>query len=90
MIGHDINKKRINELKNGIDITKEIEKEILLSKIQLTNNPKDLKSASIHIVTVPTPVNEYKKPDLQPLINATETIGRAIKDGDIVIYESTV
>jgi UDP-N-acetyl-D-glucosamine/UDP-N-acetyl-D-galactosamine dehydrogenase len=92
VVGFDINKTRIEELKNGVDRTLEVETSELLSAKQLTFsfNPDDLQSVNYLIVTVPTPVDIYKKPDLTPLIKASETVGRVIRKGAIVIYESTV
>ncbi|WP_194756851.1 Vi polysaccharide biosynthesis UDP-N-acetylglucosamine C-6 dehydrogenase TviB [Aliidiomarina indica] len=91
-IGFDINQKRVSELKNGIDHTLEVEKQELQQALRLSYscNPKDLKAANVYIVTVPTPINKFKQPDLTPLIKASETIGSILKPGDIVIYESTV
>ena len=91
-IGFDINNKRLNDLRQGIDVTLEIEKEDLLkvNNLSFTNNPDDLKEADIYIITVPTPIDTQNKPDLSPLIKATEMIGSVISKGNIVIYESTV
>jgi len=91
-IGFDINLERINELKKGIDRTLEVDKTELTQAAQLsfTANPDDLRAANYFIVTVPTPVDQYKKPDLNPLIKASETVGKVLKKGDVVIYESTV
>lgn len=93
-IGFDIKTDRINELNKGLDQTLEIPEEYLkasLSKgLQLTTDPNELKSANIFIVTVPTPTDRFNRPDLTPLMRASETVGRALKRGDIVIYESTV
>ncbi len=92
VVGFDINKERIEELKKGFDRTKEVESDELKisSKLTYSSNLEDLKSVNYFIVTVPTPVDEYKKPDLSPLISASKTVGTALKKGDIVIYESTV
>lgn len=92
VVGFDINKERIEELKKGYDRTKEVESDELKSskKLMYSSELQDLKSANYFIVTVPTPVDEYKKPDLSPLINASKTVGGVLKKGDIVIYESTV
>jgi len=92
VVGFDINQERINELKKGFDRTKEVESDELKSSKKLTYSSalQDLKSANYFIVTVPTPVDEYKKPDLSPLISASKTVGSVLKKGDIVIYESTV
>lgn len=92
VIGFDINQARIEELTSGHDRTLEVDKDELLSATRLTYsaNPLDLKQVNYFIVTVPTPVDEYKTPDLTPLIKASETVGKALKKGDVVIYESTV
>ncbi|GAB3328055.1 Vi polysaccharide biosynthesis UDP-N-acetylglucosamine C-6 dehydrogenase TviB [Marivirga atlantica] len=92
VIGFDINEARIRELQNGHDRTLEVEDDELKTASQLSysSDLSVLKEASIFIVTVPTPVNEYKQPDLTPLKKASETVGKALSDGDIVIYESTV
>ena len=92
VIGFDINELRIKELKKGIDKTLETTDEELKNAIHLsyTNNPKDLKECNIFIITVPTPINKDKKPNLTPLKQASNTIGSILKKGDIVIYESTV
>ncbi|NBW38227.1 MAG: nucleotide sugar dehydrogenase [Cytophagia bacterium] len=91
-LGFDINEKRIDELKGGFDRTLEVEAEELKasSKLSYSSQAEDLKSVQYFIVTVPTPVDEYKKPDLSPLVSASKTVGAALKKGDIVIYESTV
>ena len=92
VIGFDINQSRIDELKNGIDRTLEVDKVELSTstKLKFSTSLDDLKSVNYFIVTVPTPVDEYKIPDLTPLIKASETVGKVLKKGDIVIYESTV
>lgn len=92
VVGFDINKERIEELKKGYDRTKEVDEAELKSskKLSYSSDLNDLKSVSYFIVTVPTPVDEYKKPDLTPLISASKTVGSVLKKGDIVIYESTV
>lgn len=91
-LGFDINTQRIDELKNGYDRTLEVEAEDLKrsSLLKFSADSNDLRSVSYFIVTVPTPVDEYKKPDLSPLISASKTVGAVLKKGDIVIYESTV
>jgi UDP-N-acetyl-D-galactosamine dehydrogenase len=91
-VGFDINAVRINELKAGRDVTRETTGAELkvLSKLRFSARPKDLKSCNVFIVTVPTPIDQYKRPDLTPLLKASETVGRVLKKGDIVIYESTV
>ena len=91
-IGFDINVKRINELKAGEDVTLEITQQELreAKKLRYATRPEDLKVANCYNVTVPTPKDEYKCPNLLPLIRASEVIGKVLKPGDIVIYESTV
>ncbi|MDC1150360.1 Vi polysaccharide biosynthesis UDP-N-acetylglucosamine C-6 dehydrogenase TviB [Gammaproteobacteria bacterium] len=92
VIGYDINPKRISDLKNGIDNTLEVSYEDLskVKWLEFTNDPNDIKDASIYIVTVPTPIDKNKNPDLSLLLKASETIGAVLKPGDTVIYESTV
>jgi UDP-N-acetyl-D-galactosamine dehydrogenase len=92
VVGFDINPVRIEELKNGVDRTLETDREELVAaaKLSFSSNPEDLKKVNYFIVTVPTPVDEYKTPDLNPLRKASETVGKVLKQGDIVIYESTV
>lgn len=92
VVGFDINQSRIAELKSGYDRTLEVDKEELTSASRLiySADPLDLKQVNYFIVTVPTPVDEYKTPDLTPLIMASETVGKVLKKGDVVIYESTV
>jgi UDP-N-acetyl-D-galactosamine dehydrogenase len=92
VIGFDINPKRIAELQDGRDQTLECSAEELSQAIHLrySANPKDLEQAQMYIVTVPTPVDQANRPDMGPLMKASETVGRVLKEGDIVIYESTV
>ena len=92
VVGFDINQQRIAQLKTGVDHTLEVTLEELKEASQLcyTNQVSDLKACNCFIVTVPTPIDEYKNPDLTPLILASETLGKILKEGDIVIYESTV
>ena len=92
VIGFDTNQKRIKELKSGIDMNLESTKKELLNLKQLnfTNNVEDLKKANCYIITVPTPIDKFKKPNLGPLLKASETVGNFIKKKDLVIYESTV
>lgn len=92
VVGYDINKKRINELENGIDITNEVSIEKLTSanKLKLTHNETDLIGCEFYIVTVPTPVDKHNIPDLEPLKNASQLVGKYISKGGIVVYESTV
>jgi UDP-N-acetyl-D-galactosamine dehydrogenase len=92
VIGFDINESRIVELQNGIDRTKESSaSEILSSKmLSFSNKIESIKKCNIFIVTVPTPIDQFKAPDLKPLVKASEMIGKVLKKRDIVIYESTV
>lgn len=92
VIGFDINEYRINELKGGSDSTLEVSPEELksASKLAFSYTINELQSCNIFIVTVPTPVDQVNRPDLTPLQKASETVGKVLKKGDIVIYESTV
>ena len=92
VIGFDINQSRIDALREGRDDTLEASEGELreASHLSFTTNPTDLADAQIYIVTVPTPIDAHKRPDLTPLIKASETLGKVLKRGDIVIYESTV
>jgi len=91
-IGFDINLDRIEELKTGYDRTMEVESGHLksASKLNYTADIADLKKANVFIVTVPTPIDKNNRPNLTPLIKASETVGKVLKKGDIVVYESTV
>lgn len=92
VIGFDVNEARVGELKFGVDRTLEVdEKELgLASHLKFTSNSVDLQDAQIFIVTVPTPIDGANRPDLTPLVKASQTVGEVLKKGDIVIYESTV
>lgn len=91
IIGFDIKKQRIDELSKGIDSTGETSKKELKSlKIVFTNNPNKLLHASVIIIAVPTPIDEHKIPDLLPLTSASEIVGRYLRKGAVVVYESTV
>jgi len=100
VVGFDINQQRVNELNSGLDVTLEVDKEVLqsviidapLSKIGLycSTNMQDLKECNYYIITVPTPVDKNNRPDLTALYKSSETVGKVLKKGDIVIYESTV
>lgn len=100
VIGFDINQKRVDELKKGHDSTLEVEDDLLQSSLSKTKNMTkglycstnigDMQSCNYYIITVPTPVDKHNRPDLTPLYKASETVGRVLKKGDIVIYESTV
>jgi len=104
VVGFDINKKRIEELNTGVDSTLEVENDILKS-VLLQDNPlssdtekglycsydiNNIQDANIYVITVPTPVDKNNRPDLTPLYKASETVGKVLSKGDIVIYESTV
>lgn len=91
-IGFDINSPRIDELKGGTDSTLEVEAELLARATMLsyTSNVDDLKKCDVYIVTVPTPVDKHKTPDLSPLVKASEMLGAVISKNDVIIYESTV
>ncbi len=90
--GYDINQNRIDELNKGVDRTLEVEDHELKAATQLTctNNITELASSNVFIITVPTPIDQFKTPDLTPLKKASTTVGEVLKKGDIVIYESTV
>ena len=92
VVGFDINQTRIDQLNAGQDSTLETEPEQLLAAqyLSFTTSPSDLKACNCFIITVPTPIDQFKRPDLEPLIKASETVGRVLKAGDLVIYESTV
>jgi UDP-N-acetyl-D-galactosamine dehydrogenase len=101
VVGFDINQSRVDELNSGLDSTLEIEKSLLESVLlkKPTNNAvgllcstnlEDIKDCNYYIVTVPTPVDKNNRPDLTPLYKSSETVGKVLKKGDIVIYESTV
>jgi len=91
-IGFDINQERIKELKAGLDNTLEVTAEELAEskRLNYSSDLAELKSANVYIVTVPTPIDEHKQPDLTPLEKASEMLGSVVSKGDIVIYESTV
>lgn len=91
-IGFDINENRILELKNGHDHTLEVSSDELkhVQQLAYTANIQDLQSSNFFIVTVPTPIDDFKQPDLTPLIKASQSIAKVLKKGDIVVYESTV
>lgn len=91
VVAFDINNGRIDELRAGYDNTGEIESSRLRgANLFLTNDPDDLKNADFHIITVPTPIDAAKRPDLGPLLAATKMIGARLGKGDVVVYESTV
>ncbi|MEK7255618.1 MAG: nucleotide sugar dehydrogenase [Bacteroidota bacterium] len=91
VVGFDINEDRVQLMRQGIDPSKELEKEAFENKdIQFTANPEDLNAAHFFIVAVPTPVDNAKVPDLRPVLSASRTVGAALKKGDYVVFESTV
>lgn len=98
VVGYDINQKRVNELNGGHDSTLEVEDENLQTALNasgdkgllLSTSLDDIKESNIYIVTVPTPIDKFKRPDLTPLVKASDAVGKVISKGDIVIYESTV
>ena len=94
IVGFDVAQWRIDELKKGTDRTLELSeaqvKEAIVNNMQFTTALDDIKDCNIYIVTVPTPIDENKRPDLSPLIKASESVGSVLKKDDIVIYESTV
>jgi len=91
VIGFDINKERLTKLKNGIDPNNEITSDEFNNKnIEFTSDINDLRKAVVFIVAVPTPIDDSNQPDLTPLLKASETVGKVLKSGEIVIYESTV
>ena len=92
VVGYDIDQNRVSELNQGIDITKEITTEDLIQarNIKFSNNEADIANSNIYIVTVPTPIDNFNRPDLSFLIRASKLVGRFLSKDDIVIYESTV
>jgi UDP-N-acetyl-D-galactosamine dehydrogenase len=100
VVGFDINKQRIEDLRAGNDHTLEVSDDLLASVIKkkqdcapglwVSDELESIKTNNIYIVTVPTPVDKYNRPDLTPLVKASETVGKVLKKGDIVVYESTV
>jgi len=92
VLGFDINADRIAELSEGTDRTREVDacEFVEASHLTFTDDLKEIADAHIYIVTVPTPIDEFKRPNLKPLLSASESVGRVLKEGDIVIYESTV
>ncbi|MCB1831663.1 MAG: nucleotide sugar dehydrogenase, partial [Gammaproteobacteria bacterium] len=90
--GLDINKARVQELKSGKDSSLEVDPEELVSAalLKFTSEPSDLSACNFYIVTVPTPIDQHKQPDLSPLVGASRMLGKLLKSGDIVVFESTV
>jgi len=100
VVGFDVSPKRVGELSRGKDVTLEVDDDVLRDVLKSSNNVEkglfvsgdtdDIKDANIYVVTVPTPVDKHNRPDLAPLYRASETVGKVLAKGDIVIYESTV
>ncbi|MGD0710542.1 MAG: nucleotide sugar dehydrogenase [Bacteroidales bacterium] len=91
VIGFDIREDRVEMMKNKVDPSEELSSQAFENcDIQFTANPEDLKKAKFHIIAVPTPIDDHNLPDLRPLLSATRTVGKIIKKGDYVVYESTV
>ena len=92
VIGFDINEERINHLKQYIDVTREVSSEELSKAVSLkyTSKSDDISEANIYIVTVPTPIDDFNRPDLSFLVSASQLVGKHLSKGNIVIYESTV
>lgn len=91
VIGFDLNSERVELMRRHIDPSNELDASAFEGcDIEFTSNPADLAKASFHVVAVPTPINEHKLPDLKPLLGATTSVGRALKKGDYVVFESTV
>jgi UDP-N-acetyl-D-galactosamine dehydrogenase len=91
VIGFDINAKRVDMMNKGIDPSNELtKKDFANSDITFTHKLEDLKKAKFFIIAVPTPIDEHNLPDLKPLIGASTTVGKVLKKGDYVVYESTV
>ncbi|NER83746.1 MAG: nucleotide sugar dehydrogenase, partial [Leptolyngbya sp. SIO1D8] len=91
VMGFDINADRVEMMKNHIDPSKELVKEDFQGcDIKFTHKLKDLKSSNFFVVAVPTPIDEYRRPDLKPLLSACRTVGQVLKKGDYVVFESTV
>ena len=88
VVGFDINTKRIAQLQAGVDSTQELDADELKSAValQFSSDAADLADANLYIVTVPTPIDANKRPDLTPLISASELLGKVLKQGDIVVY----
>jgi hypothetical protein len=91
VVAFDISSSRIKELRAGYDRTKELTAaDLAREELYLTDNPDDLRAADFFIITVPTPIDDARRPDLRFLLSASRTVGKRLKRGDIVVYESTV
>ena len=91
-VGFDINKTRVDQLKSGTDITLEVDDKNLkkAENLSYTSDTKEIARCNFYIITVPTPIDDAKRPNLDPIIKATKIVAENLKDGDFVIYESTV
>lgn len=91
-IGYDVNSQRVQELKRGLDSTLEVDEQELAKAhgLFITDDPADLADCNVYIITAPTPLDDHHRPDLSPLLNASETVGQSLSPGDVVVYESTV
>lgn len=92
VVGYDLNARRIAELRDGIDTTREVEdrSKLLQDTLHFTTDPTELGACPVVIVAVPTPIDEHRKPDLRPIVSASKTVGSVMQPGSIVIFESTV
>jgi len=91
LIGYDVNNDKLNKYRDGLDVTEEVgDKAVQETSMTFTNNKNDLKKCKFHVVAVPTPINIDKTPNLYPVISASQTVGRNLTKGSIVVYESTV
>ena len=91
VIGFDCDTRRVDELRKGLDRTGESrEGELSASSLRITSDPEDLRACDFHVVAVPTPIDRWRKPDLGPVVSASDTVGAILKPGDLVVYESTV
>ena len=92
VLGFDVNQTRITELRSGHDHTQEVEQDALQASLKLSfsHHEADLENCNVYIVTVPTPIDQHNNPDLTPLLRASQMVGKSLRQGDVVIYESTV
>jgi UDP-N-acetyl-D-galactosamine dehydrogenase len=89
--GFDLKRSRIEQLQAGVDITREVDRDVLASStVRFSHSIRDLADCDTYVITVPTPIDQAKRPDLRPLVGATRSVGEVLKPGDLVIYESTV
>ena len=91
VIGFDINKEKVEKYRSGIDVTDEVgDEKVKNTTMEFSNNPKDIKKGDFVIIAVPTPIDSHSKPNLTPVISSSQIVGENLKEGAIVIYESTV